>query len=137
MNAFKFSLALRYRSKRIPSLCVGICLLLLSGPLFSASPDTSSASAKTPEVVLKAPMTKADSVQKAKADATELADTQRSETINTVLTVTGSVLAIVILLFLTWKLSNGASKAESSPKRAENQRPLPHHGQSHRALHRK
>ena len=45
-----------------------------------------------------------------KRQAAEAADLQRKETINLVLTVIGSVVAIVLLLFLTWKMSSGSGK---------------------------
>jgi hypothetical protein len=57
-----------------------------------------------------------DSINKAAADAAENEEMQRKEKMNTILEVAGSVVAIVGLVFLTWKFSSGSGKQSKSQK---------------------
>jgi hypothetical protein len=84
--------------------------LILNGVAYCETPDSAKIKTQSSDLMLKKPMTAADSVTKAKEQAAEAADLQRKETINLVLTVIGSVVAIVLLLFLTWKMSSGSGK---------------------------
>jgi hypothetical protein len=52
-------------------------------------------------------VSKSDSIQAAAKQAAEDAAAMKRENINTVLEVVGSVLAIVIIILITWKMSSG------------------------------
>jgi len=124
MNSNHNSLAIGYRNRFLPMLFTGMLLFFFSS-VFSGNPPVDPSAVATEAVkttvVVEKPMTHEDSVAKAKEDALVGAEMQRKETINTVLTVIGSVLAIVFLLFLTWKLSSGGSKAPAQTKRPVSQ----------------
>ncbi len=95
--------------------------LFLNGVAHSETPDSAKLKSQSSDLMLKKPMTAADSVAKAKEQAEEAAEIQRKETINLVLTVIGSVVAIGLLLFLTWKMSSGSGKP-APPKTTSGQR---------------
>jgi hypothetical protein len=52
-------------------------------------------------------VSKSDSIQAAAKQAAEDAAAMKRENINTVLEVVGSVVAIVIIILITWKMSSG------------------------------
>ena len=134
MNITLYSQAIGFRNRMTQLLLAGFFLLYFSGSVFAENPSTNAtdpvSASKSAAVAVEKPMTHEDSLAKAKADAIEGAELQRKETISTVLTVIGSVLAIVILLFLTWKLSSGGGTKSASPKASS-------HSHTDRALSRK
>ncbi|MFI5149933.1 MAG: hypothetical protein ACHQRM_09390 [Bacteroidia bacterium] len=57
-----------------------------------------------------------DSIRKEQESAAEAEELQRKEKVNTILEVVGSVVAIVGLVFLTWKFSAGSGKQSKTEK---------------------
>jgi hypothetical protein len=114
-----------------------LCMFL--APEISFSADSTSAAAPvaatntltTRDSASKASAMARDSVAKAANDILELAANQRKELINTVLEVIGSVLAIVIILFFTWKMSSGGSKPAPPKAPAKSSSPNPNPDESH------
>jgi hypothetical protein len=60
-------------------------------------------------------VSKTDSLKAAAAQAALDQATARQENINTILEVAGSVAAIVIIVFITWKMSAGSKSENSAP----------------------
>jgi hypothetical protein len=119
-----------FRSTVLKAILLSLCLITGQLFLYAEGPVKDNTLNKEPVAVVSAAA--ADSVKAAAIQAAADAEAMRKESVNTVLEVVGSVLAIFIIVFVTWKMSSGPAKSNqrpapsggggSSPRPAPNQR---------------
>jgi hypothetical protein len=94
----------RSLSTALTRLVCASSFMLLQGMAFSEGVNRESVS-----------VSKADSLKAAAAQAASDQAAARQDNINTILEVAGSVAAIIIIVFITWKMSAGSKSDTSKP----------------------